>query len=63
MDRRRFVAGGVAAGAAAVYAPAVARAAGAKVVRIVPQGDLAVDDCCHSCARRRAGRTADLARK
>ncbi len=44
MHRRHFIAGGAAATAAAVAAPNVLRAAGSKVLRFVPQADLAVLD-------------------
>ena len=43
MDRRQFIAGSVAT-AAALSAPHVARAAGTKVLRFIPQADLAVLD-------------------
>ncbi len=43
MDRRHFL-GGSAAAAAALSAPTVLRAAGSKVLRFVPQADLAVLD-------------------
>ncbi len=44
MDRRHFIAGSGAAAAAAFAAPRVARAASTKVLRFIPQADLAVLD-------------------
>ncbi len=44
MDRRQFIAGSVATAAATLSAPHVARAAGSKVLRFIPQSDLAVLD-------------------
>ena len=44
MQRRGFMAGGIAAAAAALAAPNLARGADARVLRFVPQSDLAVLD-------------------
>ena len=44
MDRRHFLAGGGATAAAAFTAPRIARAASSKVLRYIPQADLAVLD-------------------